>query len=202
MRKALFATILLLLPGAALAQVPRFEITPTLGYRFNGDFDVSGDDIFDRNAEIEESEYLGLVVDIPFNENWQLELLANRQSSSFIIDEGLFTPVEELGDVDLSYYHIGLLYQWGLGQVNPFFTFSGGIARIDPDFPELDTENRFSASIAGGVKILFSRNVGLRLEGRGYWTNLETDFDDRYERYDDSDALYQGEASVGLILAF
>jgi hypothetical protein len=204
MRKALFA-VLLLLPAAALAQYPRFEITPTAGYRLNGEFELSGDDFLEQNAEVEESAVFGVTVDIPLNENWQLELLANRQQSTFILDEGLFEPETELGDVELSYYHVGLLYQWGLGQVNPFFTFSGGLARIDPEFSALEAENRFSASLAGGVKILFSRNVGLRLEGRGYWTNLETDWDDdddRFDRYDDSDALYQGEVSAGLILAF
>lgn len=204
MRKALFA-VLLLLPAAALAQYPRFEITPTAGYRLNGEFELSGDDFLQQNAEIEESAVFGVTVDIPLNENWQLELLANRQQSTFILDEGLFEPETELGDVELSYYHVGLLYQWGLGQVNPFFTFSGGLARIDPEFSALEAENRFSASLAGGVKILLSRNVGIRLEGRGYWTNLETDWDDdddRFDRYDDSDALYQGEVSAGLILAF
>lgn len=204
MRKALFA-VLLLLPAAAVAQYPRFEITPTAGYRFNGEFEVSGDNFLEQNAEVEESAVFGLTVDIPLNENWQIELLANRQQSTFILDEGLFEPETELGDVDLSYYHVGLLYQWGLGQVNPFFTFSAGLARIDPKFSALEAENRFSASLAGGVKILFSRNVGLRLEGRGYWTNLETDWnddDDRFDRYDDNDALYQGEVSAGLILAF
>lgn len=207
MRKALFAVLLLLplLPASAAAQFPRFEITPTVGYRFNGDFDLSGDDLFDQNAEIEESSVFGATVDIPLNENWQLELLANRQESTFILDEGLFEPETELGDVDLSYFHVGLLYQWGLGQVNPYFAFSGGLARIEPDFSALEAENRFSASLAGGVKFFFSPNVGLRLEGRGYWTNLDTEFnddDDRFDRYDDSDALYQGEVSAGLILAW
>jgi hypothetical protein len=212
MRKALFAvlslsSLSLLLPAAAPAQVARFEITPTVGYRFNGDLDVSRntDTIFDSNAEIKESSVYGVTVDIPFNQNWQLELLANRQDSSFILDPGLFTPTQELGDVRLSYYHVGLLYQWGLGQVNPFFTFSGGLARIEPEFQQLDAENRFSASLAGGVKIFLSRNIGLRLEGRGYWTNLDTTLDDNDDGFRDrnqTDALYQGEASAGLIISF
>jgi hypothetical protein len=212
MRKALFAvlslsSLSLLLPAAAPAQIARFEITPTVGYRFNGDLNVSRntDTIFDSNAEIKESAVYGVTVDVPFNQNWQLELLANRQDSSFILDPGLFTPTQELGDVRLSYYHVGLLYQWGLGQVNPFFTFSGGLARIEPEFQQLDAENRFSASLAGGVKIFLSRNVGLRLEGRGYWTNLDTTLDDNDNRFGDrnqTDALYQGEASAGLIISF
>ncbi len=52
------------------------------------------------------------------------------------------------------------------------------------------------------MKIFFSPNVGIRLEARGYWTNLDTDFDDRYDRYDSQGDLLQGEASAGLILSF
>ena len=124
------------------------------------------------------------------------------QESTFIIDEGLLSPTIELGDVTVSMYHAGLAFDWGLGQVRPFIQGSLGLARIEPDFPELNAENRFSASLGGGAKIFFSENVGLRLEARGFWTDLDTGFDDRFDRYDSGDGLFQGQGSVGLIIAF
>jgi hypothetical protein len=214
MRKALFALTFLIAAVPAAAQ-PRyhtsrsgqFEITPLAGFRLAGEFNA-GNDRFDdgflsADAEIEEGEFYGAILGIPLTSNWKLELLANRQDSTFIIDEGLFGPVVELGDLTLSYYHAGLAYEWGLGQVRPFITGSLGLARFDPDFPELNAENRFSGSLGGGVKIFFSEAVGLRLEGRGYWTDLGfDDDDDRFDRYDSDEGLYQGEASAGLIIAF
>jgi opacity protein-like surface antigen len=199
----LFA-LALLLPAAAFAQPGRFELTPVAGYRLNGDFDARSSDAFDRdlNVEVEESPVFGVIFDIPLAPYWQLELLANRQESSFIVDPGLLEPETELGDVTLTYLHAGIVLQWGLGQVNPFLTASAGLARIDPKFRNLDADNRFSASFGGGVKIFFADNVGLRLEARGYWTDLDTGFDDRFDRYDSGDGLYQGEGSVGLIIAF
>ena len=209
MRRALFL-FFFLLPAAAFAQPGyldsgRFEITPFAGYRLQGDFDASSSDsVFSRdlNVEVEEGAVYGLILGIPLNRSWQIELLANRQESSFIIDEGLFDPETELGDVTLTYLHAGLLFQWGEGQVNPFVTGSIGLARIDPEFDELDADDRFSASFGGGVKILFAENVGLRLEARGYWTDLDTGFDDRLDRYDEGDGLFQGEGSLGLVIAF
>lgn len=209
MRRA-FCLFLFLLPAAAFAQPGyldpgRFELTPFAGYRLEGDFDASNSDsIFndDLNVEVEEGAVFGLILDIPLNPNWQIELLANRQESSFIIDEGLFDPETELGDVTLTYLHAGLLFQWGHGQVNPFITGSVGLARIDPEFDELDADDRFSASFGGGVKIFFADNVGFRLEARGYWTDLDTGFDDRLDRYDEGDGLFQGEGSLGLVIAF
>jgi opacity protein-like surface antigen len=212
MRRAVFLFLFLLLPAAASAQRGyidrgRFEITPFAGYRLQGDFEASGtDDTFgDLDVEVEEGGVYGVLLDIPLNRNWAIELLANRQESSFVLDEGLLDPETELGDVNLTYLHAGILFQWGDGQVNPFITGSLGIARIDPQFGGLDSDDRFSTSFGGGVKIFLADNVGLRLEARGYWTDLGTDFDDddRFDRFeDDSDGLFQGEGSVGLIIAF
>jgi opacity protein-like surface antigen len=203
MRRAIVVLCLLLIPAAAMAQTRRFELTPMVGYRFNGEFQADSD-IFNRNLDvrIDEGAVFGVIFDVPLTENWQLELLANRQNSSFIVDEGLFTPEQDLGDVTVDYFNAGFLYQWGPGQVNAFVSGGIGLARIDPDFPEVEAENRFSGNLGGGVKILFAPNIGLRLEGRGYWVDLDTGFEGRYDRFDSDEGLYQGEASAGLIIAF
>ena len=202
MRKALFLC-LLLLPAAALAQTRRFELTPMAGYRFDGTFEADSD-FLNRNLDIriDEGPTFGFLFDVPLTENWQLEFLANRQNSSFIVDEGLFTPERDLGDVTIDYFHAGFLYQWGPGQVNAFVAGTLGLSRIDPDFPEVEAENRFSGSLAGGVKIFFAPNVGLRVEGRGYWADLETGFEGRGDRFESDEGLYQGEVGAGIIIAF
>jgi hypothetical protein len=204
MRRVLFALALGLIPAVALAQPVRFEITPFGGYRLKGDFDARSSNTFDPrlNVKIDDSAVFGATLDIPLNRNWQLEILANRQRSSFIVDQGLFEPTNTLGDVDLTMVHAGFLLQWGEGQVNPFITASAGVTHIDPKFHELSSDNRFSASLGGGAKIFFNPNIGLRLEARGFWTDLDTGFRDRYDRYDNRQGLYQGEGSVGLIIAF
>lgn len=194
------------LPATSLAQA-RFEITPTAGYRLSGKiatYDERDDRFEDTDLEVEESNFYGAVLDIPLGQNWSLELLANRQESSFVLDEGLFAPEERLGDVEISYYHVGLLYQWGRGQVNPFVSAAVGLARIEPEARNLEGDDHFSGSLAGGVKVYFSRNVGLRLEGRGYWTSFDSGISDGFDRRRrrNEEALYQGEASAGLILAW
>src|SRR5262245_34543946 len=207
MRRAFFLvpTLLTVLPAAAFAQPGRFELTPVAGYRLEGDFNARSSDAFDRdlNVKVDASATFGVLLDIPLAPNWQLEILANRQRSEFIVDRGLLTPTTTLGDVDLTILQAGFLFQWGEGQVSPFITAAGGLTRIDPKFNDLASDDRFSASVGGGVKIYFGENVGIRLEGRGYWTDLDTGFDDsRHRRYDSRDGLYQGEGSAGLIIAF
>ena len=201
MRRSLFA-LLLLLPAGAFAQPSRFELTPFVGYRLDGSIDSSSDLGFNTDVQVDESAIFGATFDIPLSAHWQIEILANRQSTSFSVDDGLLNPSRKLGDVDIDYYQAGFLFQWGRGQVNPFVAATAGIARIDPKFPELDAESYFAASLGGGVKVFVTPNVGFRFEARGYWVNLQTNFDNRYDRYDSDGDLVQGEASAGLILSF
>lgn len=205
MRRLLFA-FLLLLPGAAFAQGKGFEITPTAGYRFSGSvtaFDDNGHRE-SRDLKVNEGGAYGVSFDIPLGYRWQLELLANRQSTSFRLDRGLFSSTTSLGDVDLSFYQVGLLYNFGRGQVNPYIGASLGIAHIEPKLTNFEAQDRFAGTITGGVKVFFSRNVGLRLEARGYWASIDTGINTGGHRSNNNtnEALYQGEGSAGLILAW
>ena len=205
MRRVLLALLLLLPAGAstvANAQTSRFELTPFVGYRLDGSIDSSSDLGFNTDVQVDESAVYGATFDIPLSANWQLEILANRQRTSFSVDDGLLNPSRKLGDVDIDNYQAGFLFQWGRGQVNPFLAATAGIARIDPQFPELDVESYFAATLGAGVKVFVTPNVGFRFEARGYWVNLQTNFDNRYDRYDSDGDLVQGEASAGLILSF
>jgi hypothetical protein len=207
----LFVTLLAAWPVLAAAQGygyprERFEITPTIGYRMGGELSATDNDLFEVDVEIDESDVFGLTADLPIGvPGVQLELLARQQESTFQSDGGLFSPNIELVDVDISYYHVGLIWDWGPGQVNPFVAVAAGMARIDPDLPQVDAEFQFSGSLAGGVKIFFAPNFGVRLEGRGYWTVIDDEYgDDRgccyHYRYNED--LYQLEATAGLIVAF
>lgn len=201
-----FAVLSLAAAGAAQAQ-SQFQITPTAGYRTSGQLTATDRDFLDdSDVEVDKSSVFGVIVDIPLGQSgFGIELLANRQKSAFSIDGGLFEPTEELGDVELTYVHGGVYYEWLGGQVVPFISATAGVTRIDPKFDELEAEDRASASLGGGVKIFFNRNIGLRLEGRGYWTDLDTRFrddDNRRRNSEVDEALYQGEASAGLIFAF
>lgn len=205
-----FAALTLAAAGAAgsAAQAQnKFQITPTAGYRTSGQLTATDRDFLDdADVEVDKSSVFGVIVDIPIGQSgFGIELLANRQKSAFSIDPGLFEPTEELGDVELTYVHGGFYYEWAGGQVVPFVSATAGVTRIDPQFDDLEAEDRASASLGGGVKIFFNRNIGLRLEGRGYWTDLDTRFRDDDNRRRDrevNEALYQGEAVAGLIFAF
>src|SRR5262245_51173696 len=123
MRKSLILAALLLIPAAALAQAPhRFEVTPMVGWRFDGEFNVDDDFLDERNVRVDEGQAFGVIFDVPLGPNFQIEFLANRQDSEFVVDPGLFTPERSLGDVTIDMFHAGILYQFGPGQVQGFFS--------------------------------------------------------------------------------
>ena len=194
----------LLLPAVASAQ-GRFEITPTASYNFGGTIDAGDSDLFDFDLEANDSEAFGVTFDIPIASWAQIELLASRQSTELNFDRGIFKGSEGIADFDVSYYHVGGLFSFGSGQIHPFFVISLGVAELDPNVPGASAETRFSGSIGGGVKIFFNQHVGVRLEGRGFWTTLD-DYDDDYYDYDCgcgySNEFTQGQASAGIIFAF
>lgn len=212
-RLSLLALLVFCPALAAASAAGRFELTPTASYNFGGTINGGSADIFDFDLEAEDSEAFGITFDIPLAPWVQLEFLASRQSTSLEFDGGLFQPGHEFADFDVSYYQVGGLFQWGSGQIQPFVVMSFGITELEPDIPQATSETRFSGSFGGGVKIFFSEHVGVRLEGRGFWTLLDdydAYYDDDYCCYDydcycDSnynDGFTQGQVSAGVILAW
>jgi hypothetical protein len=210
MRRPTVAALLLLasallIPAAAAAQPGRFELTPMAAYRLVGDLDVDDTEFLDESLQIDEGSAFGIAFGIPLSHFLQIELLANRQDSELTADGGIFTREEVLADVEVSYYHVGLLWQFLDGQVSPYVVGSIGLARLEADLPGTPTEDRPSLAFGGGVKVFFGEHVGVRLEGRGYYVALdEDDGGDRrhHDRWEDESSLSQAEASVGLILAW
>jgi opacity protein-like surface antigen len=194
----------------AVAQDTRVEITPFGGWRWGGELEAGDNVLFDRDVDVDESGVYGLRLDVAVNRNFQIELQASRQQTEFTTgDDDLFGDDTDLLDVDIDTLQVGMLFQGGDGQIHPFGVVGLGLTRLDPDGSFVESDERLSASFGGGVKVFVSRNVGFRFEGRYYWTDTEEDDgdDDFFGGEDDDDLwewdgdLYQGEVTVGLIVA-
>lgn len=204
------AAAILLLGGALGASAqPVLEITPTVGFRWGGEIRAEDTTTLDRDADLEEGHSLGLVIDIPVTEHLQIELLADHQRTG--LDSGtLFGPSDRQFDLDIDYYHVGALYQWTTTRVKPFVVGSMGIANLDPRDGFNSSTRRFSGSLGGGVKIPLSANIGVRFEGRAFWTDTgDTSFDDdeddhHHGCHDDecSSGLFQAQARLGVTVSF
>lgn len=195
----------LVLAAPATAQDTSLELTIFGGYRSGGDF-IATDQVFDRYLEkfkVEDDDVYGAALDIPVSRSFAIELLYSRQDTQLSLDDGIFVGDIPLADLEVTYYQAGMRWQWAPGQVQPYLSLGLGVARLAPKDSDLETENRFSGSLAVGLKVMPSKHVGIRIEGRGYFTDLSNydEYDCCYRDNNNGD-LYQVEATGGIVFAF
>lgn len=197
----MFLLLLLGLTAPVFAQ-SGIELTPFFGYRGGGEIDSDALNPF-GNLEIDDSESYGLIVGFPMSPWSMIELEASFQNSSLVESGGDFQPGFSVGDVDVDYFHVGFVFQSPGPKLQGFGIFTLGATNIDPQIADFTSETKFSTSFGGGLKLNFSQHLGLRIEGRGYYTLIDSNEDDccNYYYYSNDD-LWQGEARVGLIVRF
>ncbi len=194
---------ILLLTWAAGAQAQTVEITPFATLPFGGEFESDRhDDLLDFG--VDDGSGYGLSLAFTLTGDLQLEIFWSHQESD-LVEEGFFSSDVVLTDLDIDYYHVGVIYAWGGGQVRPFVAGSLGMTEFDPAQRFLESEERFSIGVGGGVKIFFNQSFGLRFEARAFTTVIDEgdDFCDHgCGYYDDGTYFLQGELRGGLIFAF
>ncbi len=213
MKRPILPLLLLTLGAAAGGRPGRHprRVHPFASFGFEGNFDngFDDDDVFDDDLEVDDANGYGLIVGFPMSRHFTIELSYNRQETELFFDDEIFGLPDVLLDLDIEYLHAGATFNFGAGHVQPFVSLSGGLTRFSPStsFDEYDSETRFSAAFGGGLKIYFTDNFGLRLQGRVLSTLVDSDeeaFCGRREcyYYDEDTYLYQAEVAAGLILAF
>ena len=188
-----------------------FDLTPFVGYRWGGTIRADQTNLYGQDVDLQSSANYGVNFDIPINrEGLKLELMVNRQDTTVGTGGGLFAPppLGALGDFHVTYYHAGVLIPFNESRTaTPYAVVSAGITNLDPATPGVSSANKFSASAGVGVKVPFTPNLSLRVEGRGFFTSMTNNdngcsscrysYGNGYNR-----DLYQGEASVGLAVRF
>ena len=217
MRKAaLLLLLLVVVPSSLLAQYPEpwrshsadprdnyFELTPLIGYRWGGTIHDYQTDLFRTDAEVQSSANYGIIFAVPVNHyGMKVELMVDHQSSRFQDSNGLFEPSTDLGDVDVTYYQAGMIFPFAVSrELIPYGVFGVGLANIDPKVRNATSEDAFSMNFGIGMKVPINRYLGVRLEGRGYFTFLSDHTHDHCHDcyyYDGGDGFYQGEINLGL----
>ncbi|MEO8380557.1 MAG: outer membrane beta-barrel protein [Acidobacteriota bacterium] len=229
MRKAVLVLLLLLTSTTLLAQdrddrwrdrrgdrddryersSPRdsaFELTPFIGFRWNGTIYSDQTFLFNRDVEVASSASVGVSFAMPLGDTGlKLELMADRQASQLETESGLFEPNNEVADIDVTYLHAGLQIPFARSRnATPYFVISAGLANLDPQISGVSAEQRFSASAGVGVKVPMSRALSFRFEGRGFYTALQDDHNDdcTFCTYRDNQDFTQGEVNAGLVFSF
>ena len=158
----------LTLPAAA-QQRPDNDVAVYIGYRFGGSFtDVATQDDWEASEGGSYALALGLGVD----GQRQYQLFFSHYSGK-LQPSGFLTPVTDIG-LSITYLHFGGSYFFEPSGKGPYLSGGIGLTNFHPSQPGYSSETRFSMSIAAGYQLPVSKQVALRLEGRGYGTLINS----------------------------
>ncbi len=196
--KMLTALAVALLLGAAPARAQSVQITPFVGYAFGGSV---RDTVLDESRSFDAALDYGGTLSFPIGESWRFELLYSRQETK--LANGLGPSL----DVTIERYMGGFQEEKGEGNVRWFGTVWFGATRFVPGLGGFDSETKFGAGVGLGVKTFPAKNVGLRLEARGFYTLVKGEGGAFCASGTclfafSGTGLWQGDVSAGLILAF
>jgi opacity protein-like surface antigen len=153
--------------AAAEAAPPQFQVTPFIGYRVGGNFELvdSGESV-----KVADHASFALALDMRGADWSQYELFYGRQATN--LTGSSFAPAA----VKIEYLHLGGTVDLGEGpRLVPYLGGGLGVARLTPDSAGGDSDTRFSISLALGARLPLSPHFALRLEGRGFLTPINTD---------------------------
>ena len=153
-------------PAPASAQT--VEVTPFTGYRFGGDFFeiVTG-----QRVDLDGAPSFGGTVNVALSNGLQFEGLFSHQHANVLVPASHFRPAARW-QISVAHWQGGGLQEFGDTRVRPFVTGTFGLTRYAAPG---DSEIRFTLGAGTGVKLLPSRHVGVRLDGRVFATFVDAD---------------------------
>lgn len=153
------AMLCFLVAGTTQAQV--VQLTPFAGYRFGGDL---YEEITATSLDLDGAPSFGGIADIFVNsEGLSFTFLYSHQEVE--VDVPASGGAVRTADLLVDHWMAGGTQDIGRGWAVPFLSGLLGLTRFGGDG---DSEVRFSLAGGGGVKLLPTEHVGVRLDGRVY----------------------------------
>ncbi|HXF47140.1 MAG TPA: outer membrane beta-barrel protein [Burkholderiaceae bacterium] len=164
--KTLHSMLLLLAALAPLPAAAENGFTLYGGWRASGTLD---DDVGQRSVRLRDSGAASIALDLTYDASRQLQFFLSRQRTSLAV-----TPIGGGTlrlPVDVTYFHFGgTNFFDGPAGVGPYVAGGIGFTRLAPGLDGFESETRASLSVALGYALPLGSRLALRVEGRGYWT--------------------------------
>lgn len=143
------------------------NVSVFVGYRAGGEFE---DTTSGQRLKLDDGESIGISMTVPYSQNTKLEFVLSHQESRLLNDSA---PAEVLIDLDIDYLHVGGLYMLPGKQVETYLVGTLGATYYQPSGGYTD-KIRPSIGFGVGSFIYLTKNLGLKLEARGYSTFLDS----------------------------
>ena len=162
MKYVLALGLFIALPVRAQTPTHAIEISPFAGYLFGGSLSHS----LDPNLHLSVADRLDYGLRIGFNATPAVEPEIQWTRTETNIT-GTAIPVK----LEIDYLLAGASYNFSTGAVRPYISLGLGVAMLNSAVG-ISSGTGFAASLGVGVKAFFTPNFGIRIEARGYESEL------------------------------
>jgi hypothetical protein len=151
---------------AQYVEIESFEVTPFVGVRFGGTFDVQGEKPPQAQATWKDSSSYGLAAGVRFDEFSVVEFRWTRSTSTLRFDAPLAFVGASLGDVTLNQFHADFTREFPISEVKGLRSFLTGSVGATHVAAANDGFTRFSFGFGGGLKQFLGSRFAIRAEAK------------------------------------
>jgi len=144
-----------------------YEITPFIGWRTSSSLEEENTG---ATIDLKETSSFGIILSMKKDLDTNYDFLFSRQSTEL---QSSTTP-SNTESLRIDYYQFGGTVFYDYDKLNPFISGGLGATHISPANNNFSSETKFSLSVGGGLRFPLTRNMGLRLEARGYGTVVDS----------------------------
>ncbi len=155
-------TLILLISFLFISEVSaQTEIFGFGGYMMTTSVPVKEGDL-----QIKDVPNYGLGVDFTMRRGTELELLWISEQTQVKLKRYPSGNTEDLFDMNVHYFQIGVVQEMGRGKARPFIAFTVGATLFDAKDATRSDEWLASLTFGGGGKFDLSKSIGIRLQAR------------------------------------
>ena len=151
---------------AQYVQIESFEVTPFIGGRFGGTFDVRAEQPPQTQATWKEAASAGLSAGVRFEDYSVVEFRWSRSTSRLRFDAPFGEVGESIGDVTLNQFHADFTREFPIPEVKGLRSFLTGTLGATHLASANDGFTRFSFGLGAGLKQFLGSRFAIRAEAR------------------------------------
>ena len=151
---------------AQYVQIDSFEVTPFVGIRLGGTFDVRAEEPSQIQATWKDASSYGLSAGVRFDDFSMIEFRWTRSTSTLRFDAPFALLGASLGDVTLNQFHADFTREFVIPEVKGLRSFLTGSVGATHVAAAHDGFTRFSFGFGAGLKQFLGSRFAIRAEAK------------------------------------
>ena len=151
---------------AQYVQIESFEVTPFVGLRLGGTFDVQAGQPPQTQATLQDASSYGVAAGVRFDEFSLAEFRWTRSVSTMRLDAPFALLGPALGDVTLNQFHADFTREFEIPEVKGLRSFVTGSVGVTHVAAANDAFTRFSGGLGAGLKQFLGPRFAIRAEAK------------------------------------